>query len=306
MRLLKSLIAILFLCLPIGSFEPIANAGFGYSNLPVIPSYATAFGITKLNRYFAFSDNSSLDLAETNGSGFAWYITNPPNYPLSTCGGSPCPANNPAWFTNPSNNKTLVITNNAANGQGAQTMAFGWISTGVVVGQSTWPGSAGFYFEALAQVSYTVDQCSVAGLTPDLWIQDRPGTIAQIQGSGSFRFGEIDVFEACVNLDGYSYLMAQTIVDWGTWNTNSYTRNGYQLSPSPNFRRYGVLMVPMSANGGTGFVQWYVDGVATGSPISWTASNQFGAILENGNFEINFAAGVNIPLSIKSIYVATP
>lgn len=275
--------------------------------LPPIPSYATAFGLTHYVFFDDFRSLGTFDLAQSNPPGRNWYTANAPSYANSPfCQGSPCSASNPSWYSI-TNGSGVTVSSNQSNGQGAQNMSFGYLGTNSTVTGVAVSGANGFYVEGSAQ--FVIDPLAVQSC-PDFWMQDIAGTVMQIQSSGSTRFGEIDIFEP---ISGNPKIQ-QGGHDWSNWDTSTQQKNtagcptgpcaDYSTLDMTKFHRWGALMIPRSLNGGTGFVKFYLDGVQQGHGITWSANGDFGSIYQSDTFSINFAAGTNIPLSFKYIYVA--
>jgi hypothetical protein len=296
-KFLVGVAALLFVCGLVGvapdrSVVIKPTYAFTHGAPPAIPSFATAFGFTSYLIFDNFNSLATVDTTQSNAAGFNWYTANQAAFKVDAC---PTSTSQASWYS--VTNGVLAVSSNNAVCQGAQNMSIGTASA-----IRTLPlisGSKGFYIEGRMKFALPTGG---QDFIPDFWLQDSAGAVAQMNGSGAFRFGEIDILEARPTNT------QQTVNDWSSWNTRAASpTSGADLSALDytQFHRWGVLMVPMSLNGGTGFVKWYVDGVQTGSAITWTSAGQTGGILESDNFEINFAAGVNIPLSIDYIFVAT-
>lgn len=177
--------------------------------------------------------------------------------------------------------------------------SYAYTGTNATIQNYTIPGSGGFYVEGSFKWTPNCAQIFI----PDFWLQSRLGTIAQIQQSGSFRFGELDVFEGCGTTQ-----TVQTIVDWSNFSTNSFARSDADLTgvDYSKFHTWGALLTTMAQGGGTGSVKWYVDRVQTGSAITWTSSSDFAAVLETDNFIINMGTGNGTPFSVQYVMVAVP
>lgn len=264
-----------------------------------IPAVASAAGYSTRLFFDDFTTNT-VDLTGAH-TGKNWYIDNAPYYPAVFCAsfpGSICPASHPAWYTQSAS--VLSIAAPANSTEGDFTMSFAYLGGGSYTTQVPLiPGANGFYIEG--RVKFLPP--TAATPTPSLWMQDISGTLAQIAGAGAFRFPEIDILEGS-NTDG----AIQTYHDWSDWQTQTSQNTGaaYGGIDYTKWHTWGARVVPMALGGGTGSLTWYVDGAAKGAPVTWTATSQFGGVIESGMFQVNFASGITSPGAYDYIGVWVP
>jgi hypothetical protein len=166
----------------------------------------------------------------------------------------------------------------------------------------------GFYMEGRVSHHYT----GVFGA--DLWLWDYRQVQNYLAGAdinpGSWP--ELDLFES-TNEPGRGFGFVTSALNWTGWNTNTNYYNFFNFDPTV-FHTFGVLVVPMSRNGGTGFIQFYLDGAPLsggtgfGSFFTWTAGSTM-SFIENGMFVMFTSTAITgLPLYcyIDYIFVATP
>jgi hypothetical protein len=271
----------------------------GHGSIPSVPSFAVSgISANHLAFYERFNSTANIDVAQTTPAGKNWYINNQAKF--TGLGGCPTTNPTPSWYT--VSNGYLTVSSNSASCQGAETMSFGWVNATTTVQNFTIPGSNGFYIEG--QFKFTPN-CSQTFI-PDFWLQDIQGITAQMNGSGSFSFGEVDVFEGCNSSNSQT---AQTVDYWTCYNCGpTFQRSNADLSgvdyTKPHL--WGAMVTTIAQGGGTGSACWYVDRVPTGSCVPWTNNTSGFGLIEKANFEINHAAGNGIPLSVGYIAVWVP
>lgn len=272
----------------------------------LIPADAIAFGMINRKFFDDFTTSSTIDLADSRGPGFNWYVHNAwPHaaFPwvtasptlsssISVSGGVLTIATDASGFGECLN--TAVTANNA---QGYNGTVF----------------SGGFYAEARISFDPTLSQTTFASW-PAFWM-----TASQFLTSNVSEFGEFDVFEAISDpmTDGV-VSMGFTLHDWKVNNTRPVPIGSTTGQPS-GFHTYGILWVPAVYNGGTGLVEAFYDGKLISSPVTTITnySSTSGAvpafvpvnpvgtfsIVDSQSFPIILGCGPNWPMSVDYVAV---
>ena len=180
------------------------------------------------------------------------------------------------------------------------------------IGMPTFP--AGGYYEA----TFSLDPLNDKGNNgwPAFWLHDIAGLYSQVltAGYGEARaFGEIDIFEAKSGARGAS----MNIHHWTNVNGGGSSDNlGITNTAMPQYyaaianrtglHSYGMLWVPTMLNGGSGFIQFFLDRVPVNNKVTYSASSAPWLITEGGNFVLLFDSGGGTnpyPVNLQSVNV---
>jgi hypothetical protein len=208
----------------------------------------------------------------------------------------------PSWFT--FGESILTILKNANNSQGTEVCSFIY-DPATKSGTPLAPlidASKGGYVEVMAQLPTTID--NNVGM-PDFWMMDFTGIISQFSGTGSERYAEIDIYET------WSGGWTQTYCEWNGWNNRTNGVRAIGGGPSGGFtpndgkwHRWGVRWRTMAQNGGTGILEWFLDGQPYGgTPLTWTSASDVGGAIETAMFAIMFCAEITLPVNIDYVGV---
>jgi autotransporter-associated beta strand protein len=202
----------------------------------------------------------SIDLNNTQVSGYKWYVQAP--------GYSPVPA---SYFTNPAPSVLRILGANH-NGAGEQLVSSIFMNTGFNLADS-----AGFYLEGRIRLLSTV--YVPANSWPAFWLRGSEvalaGTAAPWPGTtnGWMNSVEIDLMEY---YGGTSY--GSALHDWygfGPFSDNNahtlWSANSYGGYPTNVWHTYGCLVVPSwQTTNGMGYVKMFLDNVfVSGFTVTW-------------------------------------
>jgi hypothetical protein len=232
------------------------------------PSFATAFGFTNQAFFDDFLSISTIDMGKTFAPGFKWYSPNPGNSTSTiTLSGS---------IVNPLAPHVLGLSTAANQG----SFGPGFYNTGSV-GQ-LFSGTDGYYAEVKLEFTPSTTTNEVDGWS----LYDFLGWyITRVAGQSlvpnANPYAEIDPVDSWVSTKFIQAFLsydnaAHVPVDWN-YNIGpaGVPLNIFQSMDFSIFHTYGVLVVPVAKNGGTGVMRFYVDRVQQGPDITWTPGSAF-------------------------------
>lgn len=209
------------------------------------PDFAQAYGITQTSFFDDFDTLGTIDLNNTKNPNYKWFVDN--SWP--NVGGFP----NSGWndiLHGPLTPSNILSVNNSiltiAPISTHSARLFTATASGAGFVGNTFGGN-GFYAEA--SIAFT--PASATG-----WISWWGVPIEWLVGQVT-KFNELDIFEALPADTG----ALGTLHEWDVTTSSNVDISDQHGLPTPDssFHQYGALWVPMSANGGTGHVEWYVD-----------------------------------------------
>ncbi len=227
------------------------------SSAPAAPSQASAFGYTCAILDTQFGTLSSvIDLNDTLAPGFDWYVHNQWN---TGSGGGAFWNNGPAiasaQFTNSGSNLVL----NAPTNHTAGLMTAAYLGNGQYVGHAIKPG---FYVNFEISYASTIPSGITNGLWPAVWATTIEWLTGSLTASNNY-LTELDDYEAYSGPGaGNPVSTIMTIHEWSAdlASTQANTNNAVTLAGTlSQLHDYGMLVVPMVDNGGTGLIQRYYD-----------------------------------------------
>jgi hypothetical protein len=254
-----------------------------------IPSFASAFGISKLQFYDDFLSEGTIDVGNSQAPGFNWYLNNWPGWQGET-------AADLGWSPAPSNSYNVANSNfNRLSGTGGGGGAP--FSSAYYVNSTTMtPSPGGFISGAKPLYIETRVQFNGDNYT-SVWMQDWTAILRSINNSGnSNAFAEIALTDVEPDFD-----LNQHFYSWTGPSTNAGV---LQINPSlpTGFNSWGCLLVPRAYNGGTGLLQFYANRVASGSPATWSGADTYGA--EASNFMIMIEGSEDISVDYIAAWTA--
>lgn len=231
------------------------------------PAQATAAGLTKQIRCNTFSTNQKVDTNQTQSPGFDWYTAS-------------AQINNAASIPANFSNDGTGITEKSAS-------SFNAVNSFSTIGRQTtppyWVGTqirGSFY----AQIDFKFSPIlptSSPGNWPAWWTADSQHALNGALIPANFPYAEFDILECFASGSaGSSCTPNQQIHIWkdvsGT-NTNTCSSpfgatlpGGIDLTA---YHTYGLKVLKSQDNGGTGAIEWWVDGTLERS-CSYTATTQ--------------------------------
>lgn len=223
---------------------------------PVVSTQAAAFGYTCAVIDTTFGDLSSIDLSDTEASGFTWYTHN--KWPLA-------PAEfGPFWSTgNPVGSSQYASVGGNLVYQGPTDATFGTATAAPTGNGSTYVGTAlapGFYVDYKA--SYQATEPS--GVTNNNWPAVWAVPVEFVTGAlaSNAYWVELDDYEAFPNGVGSPVKPLMSINLWQITTAALSTNTNNQPTLSGDLSQlhdYGMLIVPSGDNGGTGLIHRYFD-----------------------------------------------
>lgn len=290
---------------------------------PAAPANATAFGITNLALADDFTSLSTIDLQNTRAGSFLWWTNN--GFPQAFANGTAW-ANITTAIPSPasifSQSGSLLAINDDVSHIGTALCTIAALPGGLTaIGQTFGGGKAVFVRASLA---FDPSLSSSAALSwnswPIHWLVPKEFLLGQIT---STNFNELDCFEGGPFGAGGSCLELFTCHDWNTSsNNNNFNNNNHDQTSVlaaagvvlTNQNIYDFRIVPAALNGGTGLLDWWVNGQhliqqtysQLGAPSpSLSPSNNTGALFngDSENFALILGAGHNWPIIFDNVAV---
>ena len=219
--------------------------------LPTQPAPAATYGYNTLKLWDDFTSLSTIDVNNTLAPGFNWYIQNSQGKTYTQAPGC-CKVDG------------TILTFTPKTNLGGWLCTCGWtgISPNYTVGNAIAP--TGAYFEARMS---SAGRDTNGPWWPAFWLYDNQITI-NIAAANNFpwngnHYAEIDIMEKF----GVDTTVLSTVWDWSGFtqpSTPIAAGTHFPASGTLNFadfHTYGCLWVPASKNGGTGLIQFFIDGV---------------------------------------------
>jgi len=258
-----------------------------------------------------FNDGlNSIDLNNTGAAGYKWYVQ------IAELGTSPA-----SDFTNLEPSGLRILTGGNANAQLQSSYSMN-------VGENI-AGSDGFYIES--RIRYPT-QTDLSEGWPAFWLRAAEqcyGTAQwPTQTAGYENFTEIDIMEYDVTYAGLNTYGGAVLNWYGIWNPT----NGYQdvrgtnptvinypdgNNPDKIWHTYGCLVVPSTqTTNGLGYIQMFIDNVATADISYWTSPTNLGtpppsgthiySTIESQHHPIVLGTGINWPMDVDWVRVWQP
>ena len=281
-----------------------------------VPAPARAKGL--VNRVFSSVPNlSNVDLSDTRSGGFDWYTHN--KWPLAN-------ANGTAWAPIVTSAPTPSGYFSMVGGHLSISSDISGVATGISTAASTGTGSTyvgtKFSGSMYVEVAMSFDPANSSmaqaseGAWPIFWLpcyEFYNGTITNTN------FVEIDGFEFYPTGTGSGEALF-TVHDWNTsngTNNDNYPSNSPTLSPAPtytNINYFGLRRIVAADNGGTGLIDWFVNGTnvvsvsytsSTGTTPALAPSDPTGSLYEGDSksFILTLGAGYLQPTQFASVAV---
>lgn len=279
-----------------------------------VPAPARAKGLT--NRVFnSVPTLANVDLNDTGSSSYVWFPRN--KWPLANSNGTAWAPINAAAAT-PSGYFSMV------NGNLSISSDISGVAVGMATAASTGTGSTfvgqKFAGSMYVEVGMSFDPANSSGSQasegawPIWWL---PCYEFLNGGITTANFPELDGFEFFPTGTGSGEPLF-TIHDWNTSNgTNNanFSNHGPTLSLTyTNINFYGCRWIRAADNGGTGLIDWFVNGTnvvsvsytaTTGTTPALSPSNPNGSLfdMESASFVLFLGAGFNQPTQFASAAV---
>lgn len=282
---------------------------FSHGIVVPVPGPAQTWGYKTRTFFDDFTSLSTIDVNNTGGAGFNWYVRNSwPNAGLSGNGWGPFVNGNPTPSAAISISGSVLELTQTATNQGPNLQSC-IPNGGSFIGHAF---SNGFYIEWSVAMDSTLNNSSAEW--PAMWSAPTNFLLG-----ASNDIVELDYFELYTNdttymaIEEWTYSGGSLINDSGI--TNSVVSLGLPLTQLLSLNRFGTLWVPMSKNSGTGLFQRFFNGVhLPGSDVTYTATgpatpgmaeNPNGAlsVIDSQANELIISCGYNWPIYIDYVAV---
>lgn len=303
-----------------------AWASFAASSGVPLPSEVIAKGFTTITKFDHFTDPGTVDLNNTQASGFNWYTQ---SYFAGASYANPAPP-----WTALSSSQVHVSNSILTIDTDISGFAEGLVSTvdnNVPFAQRPgppYPGDAsgpyyavdpsafkGWAFKNGAYIDYAIKFDPVpfeTMISPWISVWSQPQSFltgADQQGAGINNriYTELDFFEAMLWINPTFALNAwdnvRPVNGSPSFVTNSNDRVALPGIDWTQWNVLGTFWCPMNANSGTGFVHRYVNGVLIPDvTVTWQSGDMFSNLDAQTNAMI-LGAGVNHPLQVDWVRV---
>lgn len=254
-----------FLCLGLLALMPTCADALivrSTASYPVQPAAANSWGYNNLTFFDDFDDLSSIDVNNTLQPGFKWYAQDVPfNIPGS--------ANPPRVQLANAFSVTNSVLHFVPTVPGYMVqMGFRGNSNPGFVGTGIAATTKGGYFEARLAYNPACGGTKYAAW----WAFDPQLQLAHSQYiSISGTYPEIDFLENIAGPTGWQGQIHDWYSPYSDFGTGT-SGTGFATPPGTAFHKYGFLWITQAKNGGTGFFQWYYDGVAVGNAVPYSSS----------------------------------
>ena len=276
------------------------------------PAPALAVGYCTQAFYDGFDSINTIDVNNTGGLGFKWWTRSTwPNFPATTTPSSMISVASSA-----------VTLHNSANVYGIGLSSAFWNGGGGYNGFAV-DASKGFYAECRMSYDPNVSSGSGAVTWPAFWAMP-----VEWSANGTRPYVEHDFFEALPG-DGNPWHVnpAFTTHEWAAGDSqNNNARPSFNINFNDTaYHTVGERVIPTTANGGTGLIQSYYDGVhrsecdrsyfaASPETPGMTAANPSGCLFEGQSMHFYLIisggsvnpGGTDWPVSYDYVGVWTP
>ena len=260
------------------------------------PSPASLVGITTLIMCDSFTDNTKVDVNNTQAAGFDWYPASAgtfyaitPAANITTDGTGMQILGSGGTFGDNSSGKTMQTLGRSASGPH-------------YVGASV---SGSYYAEIDMKFNPVTPVNQQAGNSPAFWDQEYTHYLAQsgYPVTPPSTYVELDIGEYVPTGVGTGYMNSQ-FHRW-SWNggtptlTCSNTNTNQPSLTYSNYNTYAIMVLTAADNGGTGLVKWYINN----SLVNSCSYTQSGAVSCTGGGTSSCGAGTLYELDTQSTVI---